>query len=66
MGWIAALVTIPAIVMLGVILWRLQGDKGWRGFLALVYASGGGTIAPDPDPIHDAQTTSSPHSGRNA
>ena len=30
MGWIVALVTIPAIVMLGVMLWRLEGDKGWR------------------------------------
>jgi hypothetical protein len=31
MGWIAALVTIPALVMLGFMLWRLEGDKGWRG-----------------------------------
>jgi hypothetical protein len=30
MGWIVALVTIPVLVMLGVILWRLEGDKGWR------------------------------------
>ena len=30
MGWIAALVTIPALVMLAVILWRLDGDRGWR------------------------------------
>jgi hypothetical protein len=30
MGWIVALVTIPAIVMLGVMLWCLKGDKGWR------------------------------------
>ena len=30
MGWIAALVTIPALVILGVMLWRLEGDKGWR------------------------------------
>jgi hypothetical protein len=30
MGWIVALVTIPAFVMLGLTLWRLQGDKGWR------------------------------------
>jgi len=30
MGWIAALVMIPALVMLAVILWRLDGDRGWR------------------------------------
>ena len=30
MGWIAALVTIPALVMLGFMLWRLESDKGWR------------------------------------
>jgi hypothetical protein len=30
MGWIAALVMIPALVILGVVLWRLEGDKGWR------------------------------------
>ena len=30
MGWIVALVTIPAVVMLGVMLWRLKGDQGWR------------------------------------
>ena len=30
MGWIAALVMIPALVMLGAILWRPEGDKGWR------------------------------------
>jgi hypothetical protein len=30
MGWIAALVTIPPLIMLSVLLWRLQGDKGWR------------------------------------
>jgi hypothetical protein len=30
MGWIVALVTIPPIVMLGVLLWRLKGDHGWR------------------------------------
>ena len=30
MGWIAALVTIPALVMLGLMLSRLEGDKGWR------------------------------------
>ena len=30
MGWIAALVTVPAIVMLGFLLWRLKGDQGWR------------------------------------
>ena len=41
-------------------------DLGIAGFVALVYASGGGTIEPDPDPIHDAQTTPTPHSGRNA
>jgi hypothetical protein len=41
-------------------------DLGITGFVALVYASGGGTIEPDPDPIHDAQTTPTPHSGRNA
>jgi hypothetical protein len=34
-------------------------------FIAWVYASGGGTITPDPDPIHDAQTTPTPHTGRN-
>ncbi len=41
-------------------------DLGIAGFVALVYASGGGTIEPDPDPMHDAQTTPTPHSGRNA
>ena len=41
-------------------------DLGIAGFVALVYASGGGTIEPDTDPIHDAQTTPTPHSGRNA
>jgi hypothetical protein len=30
MGWAVALVTIPALVMLGVMLWRPDGDKGWR------------------------------------
>jgi hypothetical protein len=40
-------------------------DLGIAGFVALVY-SGGGTIESDPDPIHDAQTTPTPHSGRNA
>jgi hypothetical protein len=30
MGWIVALVTIPALVMLGIMLWRREGDKGWR------------------------------------
>ena len=30
MGWVAALVTIPAIAMLGVTNWRMEGDKGWR------------------------------------
>jgi hypothetical protein len=29
MGWIAALVTIPALIMLGM-LWRPEGDKAWR------------------------------------
>jgi hypothetical protein len=29
-GWIGALATIPALVILGVVLWRLEGDKGWR------------------------------------
>jgi hypothetical protein len=39
-------------------------DLAIAGFVALVYASGGGTITPDPDPIHDAQTTPTPHSGK--
>jgi hypothetical protein len=30
MGWIGALVAIPALVMLGFMLWRLDDDKGWR------------------------------------
>ena len=30
MGWIVALVTIPALVMLGIMLRRLEGDRGWR------------------------------------
>jgi hypothetical protein len=30
MGWIVALVTIPALVVLCFVLWRLEGDKGWR------------------------------------
>jgi hypothetical protein len=30
MGWVAALVTIPALVMLGFMLWRREGDMGWR------------------------------------
>ena len=30
MGWIVALLTIPALVMLGLTLWCLEGDKGWR------------------------------------
>jgi hypothetical protein len=30
MGWIVALVTIPALVMLGIMLCRREGDKGWR------------------------------------
>lgn len=34
-------------------------------FVAWVYASGGGTIAPDPDPETDAQTQTDPHTGRN-
>jgi hypothetical protein len=29
MGWIAALVMIPALIMLGM-LWRPEGDKAWR------------------------------------
>ena len=33
-------------------------------FVVYVFASGGGTITPDPDPIHDAQTTVS-RGGRN-
>ena len=33
-------------------------------FVIWVYSSGGGTITPDPDPIHDAQTTVS-RGGRN-
>lgn len=34
-------------------------------FVAWVYASGGGTITPDPNPITDGQTTPTPHTGRN-
>ena len=30
MGWIAALVIVSALAMLGVTLWRLGGDRGWR------------------------------------
>jgi hypothetical protein len=30
MGWIVALVTIPALVMLGIMLWCRERDKGWR------------------------------------
>jgi hypothetical protein len=30
MGWIGALVTVPALVMLGFMLWRRESDKGWR------------------------------------
>jgi hypothetical protein len=30
MGWIVALVTISALVMLGIMLWRREGDNGWR------------------------------------
>jgi hypothetical protein len=30
MDWVVALTTIPALFMLGLTLWRLQGDKGWR------------------------------------
>jgi hypothetical protein len=30
MGWIAALVTIPALFMLCFMLWRRGGDNGWR------------------------------------
>jgi hypothetical protein len=30
MGWIAALVTITALAMLAFMLWRREGDKGWR------------------------------------
>lgn len=30
MGWIVALVTIPTLVMLGVMLRRQEGDRGWR------------------------------------
>ena len=33
-------------------------------FVVWVYAEGGGTITPDQDPIHDAQTTQS-RGGRN-
>jgi hypothetical protein len=33
-------------------------------FVALVYSQGGGTISPDPDPEHDAQTTQG-RGGRN-
>ena len=30
MGWIVALVMISALVMLGRMLWRREGDNGWR------------------------------------
>jgi hypothetical protein len=30
MGWVVALVTITALAMLGFMLWRVDGDKGWR------------------------------------
>jgi hypothetical protein len=30
MGWVVALVTISALAMLGFMIWRLEGDKGWR------------------------------------
>jgi hypothetical protein len=30
MGWIVALVTIPALAMLCLTLWRLEGDQAWR------------------------------------
>jgi len=30
MGWIAALATISASVVVGFIVWRLEGDRGWR------------------------------------
>ena len=30
MGWVVALVTIPTLVMLGLMLSRVDGDKGWR------------------------------------
>ena len=30
MGWIAALTTITALVVVGFVLWRREGDKGWR------------------------------------
>jgi hypothetical protein len=30
MGWIVAIVTIPALAMLCFMLWRREGDKGWR------------------------------------
>ncbi len=30
MGWVVAVVTIPALVMLGIMLWRRVGDNGWR------------------------------------
>lgn len=41
----------------------LPGPEGFlivaavNAYVSLVKASGGGTISPDPDPIHDAQTT---------
>jgi hypothetical protein len=30
MGWIVAFVTITALFILGFMLRRLEGDKGWR------------------------------------
>jgi hypothetical protein len=30
MGWVVALVTIPALAMLGIMRLRPGGDKGWR------------------------------------
>jgi hypothetical protein len=30
MGWVAALVTIPALIMLGAMVWHRGGDNGWR------------------------------------
>ena len=30
MGRIAALVTIPALIMLGAMFWHPEGDKAWR------------------------------------
>lgn len=30
MGWVVALVTISSLATLGFMIWRLEGDKGWR------------------------------------